>query len=367
MSLRVVQWGAGAVGVEALRFVLDAPDLELVGVRCHTDAKDGMDAGIMVGRPAVGVLATRGLDELSGLQADCVLYMPRDAFLDPTVPDSPAAAWVEEVAGLLERGCNVVSPLQSAMHWRHLASGAALRDRLDGAARAGGASVFFTGLDPGFVSDCLVIALSSAAGAIRQVRTLEVIDYSTYAAPDVLASMGFGAPPDGADDSARDSLVPSWGCALWLVADALGVDLDLIDLTTETFLAPQDLVSAGGLTVAAGTVGALQWSITGVVGGEPLITARHVARIGADMAPAWPTIGERGGYRVEVDGNPPLRLELPLGLDGGTGTCLGDAVVMTAARCVNAVAGVVAAAPGYVLQTQLPAYGGRHGVALRAR
>lgn len=367
MTLRVVQWGTGAVGVEALRFVLDAPDLELVGVLCHTEAKDGVDAGVLAGRVPVGVVATRDPELLLALDADCVLFMPRDAFLDPTVPDSPAAAWVGEVVRLLENGWNVVSPLQSAMHWRHLAAGADLRDRFEAAGRVGGSSVFFTGLDPGFVSDCLVIALSSAAGGIRQVRTLEVIDYATYAAPDVLASMGFGAPPDAAGDSARDSLVPSWGCALWLVAEALGVELDGIELTTESFLAPRDTVSPGGLEVAAGTVGALQWSISGVVAGHPLVTARHVSRIGADMAPEWPTIGALGGYRVEVDGTPPLRLELPLGLAGGTGSCVGDAVVMTAARCVNAVGGVVAAPPGYLLQTGLPAYGARHGVAINGR
>ena len=38
MAYRVVQWGTGAVGVEAIRGILDHPDLELVGV-CRIDRR----------------------------------------------------------------------------------------------------------------------------------------------------------------------------------------------------------------------------------------------------------------------------------------------------------------------------------------
>ena len=357
---RVIQWGTGAVGLEALRFVFDSADLELVGVKCYTAGKDGCDAGELAGRDSAGVAARVDADVVLATEADCVLFMPRDAFLDPTIPGSPSEVWVDEIVQVLESGKNVVSPLQSAMHWRQLADGASLKARLDAACRKGGASLYFTGLDPGFVSDCLAITLSSAAGNIAQVRTLEVIDYATYGAPSTLASMGYGQPSQ--DGSSDESLVPSWGCALWLVADALGVEIDDIVLETETYAAPEEFTSPGGLHVAAGSVGAMQWSISAIVAGEPRIVARHIGRIGSHMAPDWPQIGEKGGYRVEVDGTPPLRMELPLGVAGGTGTCLGDAIQMTAARCVNAVAAVVAAPVGYHLMAAMPTLGGRHSL-----
>ena len=359
---RVIQWGKGAVGVEAVKFVLDSADLELVGAKCYTADKDGRDVGELVGRESVGVPAQLDAEAVLAIEADCVLFMPRDAFLDPTVPGSPSASWVEEIVRVLESGKNVVSPLQSAMHWRQLADGAALRARLQAACHEGGVSLSFTGLDPGFISDCLAVTLSSAAGNIDQVRTLEVIDYATYAAPSTLESMGYGQPQKAVDGGTDESLVPSWGCALWLVADALGVEIDEIVLDAHTIAAPKDFTSPGGLHVAAGSVGAMQWSISAVIAGRPRIVARHIGRIGSHMAPDWPRIGEKGGYRVEVDGTPPLRMELPLGLPGGTGTCLGDAIQMTAARCVNAVAAVVAAPVGYHLMTAMPIQGGRHSL-----
>jgi hypothetical protein len=39
-AYKVIQWGTGGVGVWALRQVLDAPDLELVGLKCATDASN---------------------------------------------------------------------------------------------------------------------------------------------------------------------------------------------------------------------------------------------------------------------------------------------------------------------------------------
>ena len=348
--------------MDALRFILDSADLELVGVKCFTAEKNARDAGLLAGRAANGVQALLDADELLKVGADCVLFMPRDTFGDPTVPNSPATAWVDDIVAVLESGKNVVSPLQSAMHWRQLADGEALRARLQAACERGGVSLYFTGLDPGFISDCLAMTLSSAAGRIDQVCTLEVIDYETYGSAETLESMGFGKKPADVSPATDESLVPSWGCALWLVADALGVEIDEIVLDAATYSAPQEFTSPGGLHIAAGAVGALQWSITAMVGGRPRIVARHIGRIGAAMAPHWPQIGEKGGYRVEIDGDPPLRAELPLGLPGGTGTCVGDAVRMTAARCVNAVAAVVAAPVGYHLLTAMPTLGGRHSL-----
>ncbi len=364
-ALRVIQWGTGAVGTLALRFVLGSADLELVGVQCFTADKDGRDAGELAGGDPVGVRTTRDTDALLALDADCVLFMPRDSFLDPTAAGSPAAEWVDQVVRILAGGKNVISPLQSAMHWRQLADGAALRDRLDAACREGGSSVFFTGLDPGFVSDCLAMTLSSAAAEIQQLRTWEVIDYNTYGTASVLESMGFGKRPDELLAAANDSLVPSWGCALWLLADSMGVQLDDITLSTESYLSADDYTSAGGTHIAVGTVGALQWSLSGIVDGRPLLVANHVSRMGAQMAPDWPRIGDKGGYRVEIDAMPPLRAELPLGLPGGTGTCLDDAIVMTAARCVNSIRAVVDAPVGYQLLNDMKIIGPRHTLGRR--
>ncbi len=96
MSYRVVQWATGNQGVEAIRAVLDRPDLELVGAKVYGTDKDGVDAGVLAGRSPCGVIATRDVDEILALGADCVAYFPRLASLD-------------EVCAILASGANVTT------------------------------------------------------------------------------------------------------------------------------------------------------------------------------------------------------------------------------------------------------------------
>src|SRR5437016_11273081 len=74
-TYRVVQWAAGRMGKKAIRAVVDHPDLELVGLHVHSGDKEGKDAGVLAGTSPVGILATRGIEDVVALEPDCVLYM----------------------------------------------------------------------------------------------------------------------------------------------------------------------------------------------------------------------------------------------------------------------------------------------------
>lgn len=363
MTRSIIQWGSGAVGRHSLRYVLGHPELELVGLRCYTADKSGRDAGDIVDRSTVGVAATLEVEELLAIEADCVLFMPRDGTLDPTVPGSPSAAWVEEVVPILASGKNVVSCITSAVHWRHLADGEGLRARLDEACATGGTSILFTGVDPGFVSDCLAITMASLVGEIEQVRTWEMIDYSCYPAASVVAELGFGKRPGELPPSAARMLLGGWGGAPHLVADALGLVLDDLALDLDVSLATTAYVAPNGLRIDAGTISALRWSLSGVVDGSAKVVVNHINRFGPQTAPEWASMGTDGGYRVEIVGSPPFHGHFPLGLPGGFGSSLEDALAMTAARCVNAVDTVVRARPGYHTVNDLPMIGPRYGLA----
>jgi 4-hydroxy-tetrahydrodipicolinate reductase len=82
----------------------------------------------------------------------------------------------------------------------------------------------------------------------------------------------------------------------------------------------------------------------------------------ADLAPDWPSIGGDGGYRVEIDSFPPLRMDMPMGLPGGGGTSFADAMIMTAARCVNCIDAVVTATPGFKTFLDLGPVGGKNTI-----
>jgi 4-hydroxy-tetrahydrodipicolinate reductase len=129
------------------------------------------------------------------------------------------------------------------------------------------------------------------------------------------------------------------------------------------YLSPKTFTTPGGLLVEEGTIGAIRWTLSGIVDGEPRLSINHVSRMGADMAPDWPNVGDVGGYRVELDSFPPFVGEFPMALPGGTGSSFDDALVMTAARTVNAIQTVVEAAPGYRTVLDLPPLMGRNALA----
>ncbi|MGA9679918.1 MAG: hypothetical protein WBR28_33120 [Mycobacterium sp.] len=82
-GIRVIPCGTGTVGTEIITTIIDhRPDLQIVGARVYSDAKDGVAVGTLVGRDAIGVTATKSIEEILGLAADCVLYTPRNTSID---------------------------------------------------------------------------------------------------------------------------------------------------------------------------------------------------------------------------------------------------------------------------------------------
>src|SRR4029079_8851894 len=79
---RVVQWATGNIGSRSLRAVIEHPRLELVGLYVTAPQKEGRDAGDLCGLGPTGVSATRDVDEIVALDADCVLYMPQGCDVD---------------------------------------------------------------------------------------------------------------------------------------------------------------------------------------------------------------------------------------------------------------------------------------------
>jgi 2,4-diaminopentanoate dehydrogenase len=353
--IKVIQWGVGYIGTFALKYILDNPDVELVGIKCGTEAKVGKTATELCRLPGPDVRATTDRDAILASDADCVIYMPRDNYLDPSI--SLAEPWFVDLLALLESGKNVVTSLTAGTHYRHLMHGERFRDRIEQACRTGHSTVLFTGFDPGF-SDVLAITMTGAVGGISRVSTWEIVDYGDYPILDTLTAMGFGRRPDEIEGDPRAFVRATWGGVPYLMAEAVGLELDDLAVDGDFYLAPHTFTANGGLRVEAGTIGASRFSVSGLVAGEPRFTVEHVTRIGQDMAPDWPSIGRDGGYRVIVDAYPPFQADCPMGLPGGNGSTLADAMCMTSGRCVAVAASVVAARPGYLTFLDLPAVRG---------
>jgi 4-hydroxy-tetrahydrodipicolinate reductase len=163
--------------------------------------------------------------------------------------------------------------------------------------------------------------------------------------------MGFGK-----NDPAESLLLSpgsislAWGPVLHLVATAIGLELDDVQETHEILRADEDIQIASG-TIEAGTISGMRFEIIGLVGGEERVFVEHVTRMRDDDAPEWP---QGNGYRVLIEGDPHLKIDLALDSDHGDHNHAG--CLATAMHVVNAIPHVVEAEPGVLSMLDLPVY-----------
>ncbi|MDR7156501.1 4-hydroxy-tetrahydrodipicolinate reductase [Sphingobium xenophagum] len=352
---RMIQYGAGATGKFALRSILTHPQLELIGLGVHSDARVGVDAGAICRMPLTGVLASNDLPALLDLKADCVLFMPWDPYAgDVSDPTTHSGQLFETLCRFLESGKNVIaSAPNSLVYAPHL--GAFTMDRLEAACRNGGASFLYGGISPGFASDRLVLALTQCSARIDTIHVREIMNYANYGDRDTIMGLyGFGMEAGAFDPSGiLESFQRGLGGSVAMIADALKVSLDRIQMEFDHALSPHNVEIAAGL-VRKGTIAAEVIRAKGIVGGEPRIVAEHVTRIDDNAAPDWPQFGGDGkeGYQIEVRGAPAMKVDFELGAFGRNP--MADAGWAVGGHLTNSVIGLCEAEQGVRTFMDLP-------------
>jgi len=343
MPHRVIVWGTGNVGVPALRIVLSNPALELAGVVVANPAKVGRDAGELCGMPATGVRATDDVAAAFAAGADAVAYCASGDF-------RPTEA-VDDIERCLRGGLNVVSTSIYPLY-DPLSAPAELRDRIGAACTAGQASIFVSGVDPGFINDVIPLLLSGLCERVDELRAFEIFNYSSYAQEDAVRQLvGMGQPLDATPPMLTPG-VPSmvWGGPIRLMARGLGLTLDDIRERVEKRPLPRTVTTQLG-QFDEGTMGAFRLEIEGIVGGKPLLVVDHITRIVNDIALDWPRSKGDGAHGVILTGRPNLTVTFEPEDDTGAA---GGGNTTAAARIVNAIPFVCQAPAGMLDALQVP-------------
>ncbi|WP_290579839.1 hypothetical protein [Ketobacter sp.] len=333
---RVVQWTTGKVASEAAKTILERPELELVGAYAFSEEKHGQDLGdlLKLGRK-LNITATHNIDELIALKPDCVAYMP----LHPNI---------EHMETLLRAGINIAT---TASFMTGYAYGDADRARLEAAAQAGQASLFGSGINPGWV-DNLTAAAAGLCKEVNQIRILESFNIGLWAGDANQDGLGWGRPANdpGHADAIRQATLP-FGDAVETIAAMFDFPLDEVRCDVSFAHASEDL-DVPGRTVKAGTVAGIMAKWLGIADDMTVIDATVQWSVGDELDPPWDIAM---AYLIEVEGTPQINLRVEVLPD----LTLPEEELMTigfmfpANPVVNAIPAVVMAPAGIVTYADL--------------
>jgi hypothetical protein len=230
----------------------------------------------------------------------------------------------------------------------------ASRERLVEACERGGASLFGTGVSPGFV-DMLGLVMAGISDRIDKVTVSEAAHTMGYDSPETEKPAGFGRPIDDPSLQAMTAEGTAvFGEAVEMMADALGVALDEVVCEAEYAAALEDL-DLGSWQIGKGCVAGIAASWQGRVGGRSVVELNVRWKKAPVLEPDW-TIQD--GWVVEVAGRPTVRTAVQfLPPPDFAAKSLADFMVlghiMTAMPAVNAIPAVVAAPAGIVTYADL--------------
>ncbi|WP_433462014.1 NAD(P)H-dependent amine dehydrogenase family protein [Spirillospora sp. CA-128828] len=347
MAIRVLHVATGNVGRIALSQLIEDPRFVLAGLVVSSPEKVGREAGELAGLDTVtGVVATDDLDAALAARPECTVYC--------ALGETRLFEALGDIQKILAAGSNVVasSPVPLIHPWDVLPQ--RMIDPVEDACRTGGASIFVTGVDPGWVNDLLPFAIAGTCQRVEQVRCSEIADYATYdGGPVMFDFMGFGRPVGDLPKMFKPGmLAASWGVSLRMLARGFGFDLDEITEWFEQEPAPEAFDVAAG-HIPAGGVAAMRFQIRGLAGGREVLVIDHTTRLRGDLRPDWPQPAQDGGsYRVEIVGEPSYRVDVcPTSAKGDHNYA---AIAAGAGRIVNSIPDVVAAPPGLRTPLDLP-------------
>lgn len=348
MAIRVAHVGTGNVGRLALRQLIEDTRFDLVALCVSTPEKVGKDAAELAGIPGdgTGVRATDDLSAIIAARPDCVVYC--------AMGDTRPVESFTDCVAILSAGINVVGSAPGTLQYPWGVVPEKAIAKLEKAAADNEASIFITGIDPGFANDLIPFAFAGTCQQISQIRCMEIADYATYDGAAVMFDvMGFAKPMDETPMLFLPGVLGlAWGTTIAQLAAGLGVTVDEIVEHHEEEPAPEAFDIATG-RVEKGTRAAVRFEITGMVAGKPAIVVEHITRLREDIAAQWPQPAQPGGcYRVEIVGEPSYRVDICPTSERGDHNHA--AIVAAAGRIVNAIPAVIESSTGILTTLDLP-------------
>lgn len=328
--VRVVVLGTGQMGSGIIKLLLEKQGVRLVGVHAQRAQRAGMDVGEVV-----------GLERNIGLQVSHDL----PALLQRTQPQlaiqatcSTVAAAMEDITLVLRHDTHVISIAEEMAY--PACAAPEMAETLHALAVTHGVSVLGTGINPGFVLDVLIIALTGVCARVDAITATRVNDLAPYG-PSVLRSQGVGLSPDTFRQGfAAGAIVGHIGFpeSIGMIAHAVGWHIDRIEQQREPIISTVTRQTPF-VTIEPGQTAGCMHTAVAYTKDTPVIRLQHPQQVHPHLE------NVATGDRIEIHGEPNLHVTSSPEIPGGIGTI---------ALAVNMIPRVLTAAPGLHTMADLP-------------
>jgi hypothetical protein len=330
--IKVAIWGFGAMGSGMAEMLLKKKGIEIVAVCDRAEQRIGKDMYAVLGK------------ERGDRKAVIIAHDPEQAFpasradVMLLATDSFTRTAFDKIRFCLERKMNVVSTAEELAYPQAQQPG--LAQQIDELAKANGVSILGTGINPGFVLDFLVLALTGTCDTVTSIKASRVNDLSPFGRA-VMVEQGVGVTVDAFEKGIKDHSIAGhvgFPESIKMIADGIGWKLEKVDQTREPIVS-QVHRKTDYAEVQPGNVAGCRQCGYGYVDGEIKIDMEHPQQILPHLE------GVDTGDYIRIKGTPDINLQIKPEIPGGIGTI---------AMCVNMIPHVINADPGLKTMLDLP-------------
>ncbi len=331
-KIKVVIWGFGAMGRGMAEMILSKKGVIITGV-CDLHPN-------LVGKSMFDALDVEQGNHPEVIVSDSIDYLLNKDNVDLVLlaTDSYTKKAFPKMKKILEQGINCISTAEEMAYPK--AQQPQLAKELDQIAKDNGVTLLGTGINPGFIMDLLVVALSGVMSDVTHIEANRVNSLSPFG-PAVMEEQGVGITVDEFNKGLKDGTLAGhvgFAESVLMIADAIGLKLDSFQQQMAPIVTTVDRKSKYGEALS-GNVAGVNMTGQGLVNGEVFIDMKHPQQIEPELE------GTHTGDYITIKGTPDVHMAITPEIDGGIGTI---------AMCVNMIPHVLNARPGLKTMIDLP-------------
>jgi len=330
-NVKVAIWGFGAMGRGIAEMILKKKGIEIIGVCDINPAIVGKDIHEVLGieRKGAEVFIKDDIKDIVKNGNCDIALLATDSFTKNAF---------EKIKYCLEQKVNVISTAEEFAYPKQQSP--ELTKQLDEVAKANGVTALGTGINPGFVLDYLILALTGTCETVDYIKAARVNDLSPFGHA-VMEEQGVGITPEEFERRmADDSLAGHVGFpeSIAMVAEGLGVKLEKVEQTKDPIISNVARETKYA-KVDPGNLAGIRQQGFGYVDGKVYIEMDHPQQV-------LPHLENQGtGDYIWIKGTPDIAMEIKPEIPGGIGTI---------SMVVNMIPQTINADPGVVTMLDLP-------------